>query len=116
MTAALLLEGGICMAMPLPVFSLMDSVGGLIGWALAKRVQPQPGTMNTLLLLPLPVVCAQTHVTRPQEIRQSTASFGPGYFAFLQEPWWARRPSLTQRREPVRYRGHRSFYRHWRCF
>lgn len=73
-TAVLLIEGSICITMAVPIFCLMASIGGLIGWALAKRVQPQPGTMNTLLLLPLLAGYAETHVTLPQEIRQSTAS------------------------------------------
>lgn len=73
-TALLLIEGSICIAMALPIFLLCASLGGLAAWLFLKWAKPQPGVMNSLMLLPLVVGYAEIHAPLPQEVFSSTAS------------------------------------------
>lgn len=73
-TALLLIEGSICIAMALPIFCLTASVGGVIGWIVARHLGLSATTLNSLLLLPLLAGYAETRLSLPQEVRQSTAS------------------------------------------
>lgn len=84
-TALLLIEGSICIAMALPIFCLIASLGGVLGWILVKSIKPKPGVMNSLLLLPLLGGYAESHLPLPQEIHRSVAST---YIAAKPEVVW----------------------------
>jgi hypothetical protein len=51
-TAILLIEGSICIAMALPIFLFMASVGGVIAWCVLKFVRPSSTTVYSLFALP----------------------------------------------------------------
>jgi hypothetical protein len=73
-TAFLLIEGSICIAMALPIFGILASLGGLIGWVASKTLKPSQGAVNSLMLLPLITGYAETSMPLPQEIRQVAAT------------------------------------------
>ncbi|XHS79451.1 SRPBCC family protein [Burkholderiaceae bacterium UC74_6] len=74
-TAALFLEGSICIALALPVFLAAASFGGLLCWTILKFAQPKPGVVNSLMLLPLLSGYVEARwLSMPQEIQQSQAS------------------------------------------
>lgn len=73
-TALLLIEGSICIAMALPIFLFIASIGGLIGLGLIRFGKFKSGAMNALLALPLLAGYAETKVELPHEFRQSAES------------------------------------------
>lgn len=73
-TALLLIEGSICIAMALPIFCLVASIGGVIGWVWLKVNTLKPGTMYSLLLFPFVIGYVESNVQLPQKIDQSKAS------------------------------------------
>ncbi|MET1079232.1 MAG: SRPBCC family protein [Pseudomonas sp.] len=73
-SALLLLEGSICIAMALPIFLLMASLGALACWLLLKVVKPARGTLPALLVLPLLTSVLETRVEQPRLLEQSRAS------------------------------------------
>jgi hypothetical protein len=84
-TAVLMIEGSICIAMATPIFCLIASVGGLLGWVVIKTMVPRQGVMSSLLLLPLLSGYAETQWPLPQQIAQSVAST---YIAAKPEVVW----------------------------
>lgn len=48
-----LIEGSICIAMALPIFCIVSSLGGLLCWIVLKFVDVPQGGVNAMLLLPL---------------------------------------------------------------
>ncbi|MES2742702.1 MAG: SRPBCC family protein [Pseudomonadota bacterium] len=73
-TALLLIEGSICIAMALPLFLLMASLGGIVSLVVVRNSQPKAGSMHALLLLPLLTGYAESQVALPQVLSQSVAS------------------------------------------
>lgn len=71
-TALLLIEGSICIAMALPIFLFMSSIGGLIGYCSLKLIKPKHGTMNAFLMLPLITGSFESNLPLPQRIEEST--------------------------------------------
>jgi hypothetical protein len=84
-TALLLIEGSICIAMALPIFLMMASVGGLLAWLVLKTMVPRPGAVNALLLLPLLAGYGETQLPLPQAVSQSRSSI---YIASKPEVVW----------------------------
>ncbi len=70
-TGLILIEGSICIAMALPIFCLVASVGGLLCWIVLKFVDVPQGGMNALLLLPLLVAWPESQQPLPQAISRS---------------------------------------------
>jgi hypothetical protein len=64
-TAILLIEGSICIAMAFPLFLIMSSVGGALMWVFLKFKQPNPTSVNSLLLLPLLMVPIESKIGLP---------------------------------------------------
>lgn len=64
-TAILLLEGTICIAIALPLFMLMSSVGGALMWVFLKLKQPSPTGINSLLVLPLLMIPIESQFSLP---------------------------------------------------
>lgn len=64
-TALLLIEGSICIAMALPLFLIMSSVGGTLMWLFLKFKKPSPNSINSLLLLPLLMVPIESQIKLP---------------------------------------------------
>jgi len=52
-TGLVLIEGSICIAMALPIFCIVSSLGGLLAWIVLKFVDVPQGGVNAMLLLPL---------------------------------------------------------------
>lgn len=52
-TALLLIEGSICIAMALPLFLGISSLGGVVMWAVLKLYRPSASAMSLVLFLPL---------------------------------------------------------------
>ncbi|MFC5569424.1 SRPBCC family protein [Lysobacter yangpyeongensis] len=52
-TALLMIEGSICIAMALPLFLVVSSLGGVVMWAVLKLYRPSASAMSLLLVLPL---------------------------------------------------------------
>jgi hypothetical protein len=73
-TALLLIEGSICIALALPIFLVAAAAGGLICWLVLKVVQPRPGVVNSLLLLPLLAGALETRLPMTQELQTAQAS------------------------------------------
>jgi len=84
-TALLLIEGSICIAMALPVFCLLASLGGVLGWIVIAVIKPKPGVMNSLMLLPLLSGYVESQIQLPQEIHHSATSI---YVAAKPEIIW----------------------------
>lgn len=64
-TALLLIEGSICIAIALPLFLIMSSVGGALMWVFLKLKQPSPASINSLLLLPLLMIPIESQLGLP---------------------------------------------------
>ena len=73
-TAILLIEGTICIAMALPLFMIMSSVGGALMWLFLRFKQPSITSINSLLLLPLLVVPIESRVNLPTNNQAITES------------------------------------------
>ena len=73
-TAILLIEGSVCIAMALPIFLALASVGGVVGWIVVKTSKPRGPAMNALLLLPLAAGVGETQLALPQTLARSSAS------------------------------------------
>lgn len=84
-TALTMIEGSICIAMAVPIFCVVASVGGLIGWLIARMEKPGPGTMNALLVLPLVAGYVESNIALPRQIEQSATSV---HFAAKPEVIW----------------------------
>ena len=64
-TGLLLIEGSICIAMALPLFLIMSSVGGFLMWAVLKIKTPSGTTVNSMLFLPLLLAPIESNVGLP---------------------------------------------------
>lgn len=73
-TAVLLIEGSICIAMALPIFLALASVGGLLGWILARTLAPRGPVMSAVLLLPLALGAGEARLPLPQALERSTGA------------------------------------------
>lgn len=73
-TAVLLIEGSICIAMALPLFLGLGSVGGLAMWGVLKAYRPSPATMGALLALPLALGWWERGQPLPDALHHSDAS------------------------------------------
>jgi len=73
-TAILLIEGSICIAMALPIFLVLASLGGLFGWFVLRVVAPSRSTVGAVLLLPLALGAFERGVSLPERIGQADAS------------------------------------------
>ena len=73
-TAVLMIEGAICIAMALPIFCVLASLGGLIGLIVIRVIKPRPTTMGAVMLLPLLVGYFEAGVPLPRDASRSVAS------------------------------------------
>jgi hypothetical protein len=73
-TAILLIEGSICIAMALPIFLMLASLGGVFGWLVLRVVTPSRSTVGAVLLLPLALGAFERGVALPERIGQADAS------------------------------------------
>ncbi|HZY20041.1 MAG TPA: SRPBCC family protein [Ramlibacter sp.] len=73
-TALLLLEGSICIALALPIFLAMATLGGLVGRVSLRFVRLPRHAAHALLLLPLLAGTAETHLPVTQQLAESRAS------------------------------------------
>ncbi|HSI50880.1 MAG TPA: SRPBCC family protein [Ideonella sp.] len=73
-TALLLIEGSICIAMALPVFLALASLGGLLAHAYTRVASPKQGTLNALLALPLLAGPVEAQLPLQDELARSAAS------------------------------------------
>ena len=64
-TAILLIEGTICIAMAIPLFLIMSSVGGALMWVFLRFRKPSHTSINSLLLLPLLIVPLESRINLP---------------------------------------------------
>lgn len=64
-TAILLIEGSVCIAMAIPLFLIMSSIGGALMWVFLRFKQPSPTSINSLLLLPLLMVPIESQINLP---------------------------------------------------
>ena len=69
-----LIEGSICIAMALPIFWILSSLGGLLCWIVLKFVDVPQGGVNGLLLLPLLLAWPESQQPLPQDPRRSEAA------------------------------------------
>ena len=73
-TAILLIEGSICIAIALPLFLIMTSIGGALMWLFLRFKKPSPTSINSLLVLPLFMIPIEAQIGLPannQAISQS---------------------------------------------
>lgn len=70
-TGLILIEGSICIAMALPIFCIVASLGGLLCWIVLKFVDVPQGGVNALLLLPLLLAWPESQAPLPQTISRS---------------------------------------------
>ena len=73
-TAVLMIEGSICIAMALPLFLLISSIGGVTMWAVLKWYRPSASAMSVLLVLPLLLGVWERDRPLPNRVRTSDAS------------------------------------------
>ena len=73
-SALLLIEGSICIAMALPLFLGVSSLGGLSMWLALKWFRPSSTVVHSLLLLPLLAGAWERGQPMPTELRTSEAS------------------------------------------
>ena len=69
-----LIEGSICIAMALPIFCVVSSLGGLLCWIVLKFVDVPAGGVNGLLLLPLLLAWPESQQPLPQGLQRSEAA------------------------------------------
>jgi len=72
-TAILAIEGSICIALAIPIFLIMASIGGLIAW-IVLRFKPPVGATNAVLVLPLILGVAEQQTAIPDAHGHSTES------------------------------------------
>ena len=70
-TGLILIEGSICIAMALPIFCIVASLGGLLCWIVLKFVDVPQGGVNALMLLPLLLAWPESQVPLPRTINRS---------------------------------------------
>ena len=70
-TGLILIEGSICIAMALPIFCIVASLGGLLCWIVLKFVDVPQGGVNVLLLLPLLLAWPESQEPLPLTISRS---------------------------------------------
>lgn len=73
-SAILLIEGSICIAMAMPLFLIMATLGGFSMWLVLKVMRPSPTVMHSLLLLPLLAGAWEQNQPLPNDISTSDAS------------------------------------------
>lgn len=73
-TALLLIEGSICIAMALPIFLAVASLGGIAMWLVMLAWRPAPGVVGSLLALPLVLAVVETRHPLQPELRHADAS------------------------------------------
>jgi hypothetical protein len=73
-TALLLIEGSICIAMALPLFLAVSSLGGIAMWAVMKLYRPSASAMSVLLFLPLLVGLWEREQPLPDMLKAADAS------------------------------------------
>jgi hypothetical protein len=73
-TAILLIEGSICIAIALPIFLALASLGGLLGWLVLRVVAPSRSTVGAVLLLPLVLGAFERGVALPERIGHAEES------------------------------------------
>jgi uncharacterized protein YndB with AHSA1/START domain len=73
-TAILLIEGSICIAMALPIFLALASLGGVLGWLVLRVVAPSRSTVGAALLLPLVFGAFERGIALPERIGQADES------------------------------------------
>jgi hypothetical protein len=73
-TAILLIEGSICIAMAVPLFLAVSSLGGFLMWVALKYFRPSRTVMHSVLLLPLLAGTWEREQTMPVVIEKSDAS------------------------------------------
>ena len=70
-TGLILIEGSICIAMALPIFCIVASLGGLLCWIVLKFVDVPQGGVNALLLLPLLLAWPESQEPLPRTLSRS---------------------------------------------
>ena len=73
-TGLILIEGSVCIAMALPIFCIVSSLGGLLCWIVLKFVDVPQGGVNGLMLLPLLLAWPESQVPLPQATSRSEAA------------------------------------------
>ncbi len=73
-TGVVLIEGSICIAMALPIFCIVSSVGGLLCWIVLKFVDVPQGGVNALMLLPLLLAWPEQQWRLPDAMARSEAA------------------------------------------
>lgn len=73
-TALLLIEGSICIAMALPLFLGVSSLGGVAMWGVMKLYRPSVSAMSVLLFLPLLVGLWEREQPLPDMLQVADAS------------------------------------------
>lgn len=73
-TALLLIEGSVCIAMALPLFLGIGSVGGLLMWCLLRFYRPSNMAMSVLLFAPLLLGLWERELPLPDAMRSADAS------------------------------------------
>jgi hypothetical protein len=73
-TALLLIEGSICIAMALPLFMGISSVGGLAMWFVSRFYRPSNSALGCLLALPLLIGLWEREQPLPQLLQKAEAS------------------------------------------
>ena len=66
-----LIEGSICIAMALPIFCIVSSLGGLSCWIVLKFVDVPQGGVNALMLLPLLLAGPESHLPLTDTLARS---------------------------------------------
>ncbi|NQD38860.1 hypothetical protein HPT27_17730 [Permianibacter sp. IMCC34836] len=73
-TAVALIEGSICIAMALPLFVVLGSVGGLLMMAVLRFWQPGSGAISCLGVLPILCAIGEQFVGPPDVVDTTSAS------------------------------------------
>ena len=73
-TALLLIEGSICIAMALPLFLSLASVGGVAMWLVSRFYRPSASVLGCLLALPLMTGSWERGQPLPQVLHETDAS------------------------------------------
>lgn len=69
-----LIEGSICIAMALPIFFIVSSLGGLVCWIVLKFVDVPQNGVNALLLLPLLLAWPESRLPLPDVLARTEAA------------------------------------------
>jgi len=73
-TGLLLFEGGICIAMALPIFLLTSSIAGIITQLVMRYWRPSRNTLRTVVILPVFLGIAESSISLPQTHSQVVES------------------------------------------